>query len=147
MRKLIALAGCAVLGLAACGGDDASGDDIADQLIQDAEDEGIELDEDCVRDKASQLSDADAEAIADAGEGETPELSPEGEALTLELFECIDDEAFNQSIIDEALTSLPEGVDEDCVRSAMEGVDAAELAQGANSPELMAAITECISGG
>jgi hypothetical protein len=162
------------LGMTACGGDDDEADDgtaaadtagavtddgdegegdggdggenqneAADIFIEQAEAAGIETDEDCVREKAEKLSDADAQAIVDAGDDGSPQLSPEGEALSIELASCISTE----DLIEEVLSSLPEGIDEDCVREAMEGVDLSNLAGGETPPEFAAAIGECVTGG
>lgn len=159
------------LSMTACGGDDDEADDgtaaadtagavtddgdedegdggenqneAADIFIEQAEAAGIETDEDCVREKAEKLSDADAQAIVDAGDDGSPELSPEGEALSIELASCISTE----DLMDEVLSSLPEGIDEDCVREAMEGVDLSTLAGGETPPEFAAAIGECVTGG
>ncbi len=126
-------------------GGDGGGDqdEAADQFIELAEEAGFDADEDCVRDKAEQLSDADAKAIVDAGSEGSPVLSPEGEALTIELASCVSTE----DLMDEVLSSLPEGIDEDCVRDAMEGVDLSTLAAGETPPEFAAAIAECVTGG
>jgi hypothetical protein len=128
-------------------GDDGDGgenqNEAADIFIEQAEAAGIETDEDCVREKAEKLSDADAQAIVDAGDDGSPQLSPEGEALSIELASCISTE----DLIEEVLSSLPEGIDEDCVREAMEGVDLSNLASGETPPEFAAAIGECVTGG
>lgn len=89
----LALAGFSV---AACGDDDDSSGgggrqgDVADEMIEVLEREGIEVDEDCVRDIADQLSDEDAEAIADAGVEGDPEVSDAGNELGEKLFDCVD---------------------------------------------------------
>ena len=121
MRRLVAALAGGLLALAACGGDGGGNQDqAADMLIEGAEDEGLEIDEDCVRDKASQLSDEDAQKIVDAEDSdETPDLSPEGLALTAEVVSCVPRDA----MIDQILGELPEGIDGDCVRQALEGVD------------------------
>ena len=130
-------------------GDGGGGDggenqnEAADIFIEQAEAAGIETDEDCVREKAEKLSDADAQAIVDAGDDGSPELSPEGEALSMELASCISTE----DLMEEVLSSLPEGIDEDCVREAMEGVDLSTLASGETPPEFAAAIGQCVTGG
>ena len=149
MRKFSALLASAILVLAACGGDDDGGggggdqDEVADKLLESADDEGLELDEECVRDKASQFSDDDARALLDAEGDETPDLSPEGVALTGQLFSCLSSEAF----VDELISSLPEGVDADCVREAMDGVDFSEFGSTGEPPsEFVSAMTECVSG-
>src|SRR5215217_4688105 len=123
MRRFTAIAASAILalGAAACGGDDGGGDQdaAADLFLEQAEQAGVDADDDCVREKADKLSDADAKAIVDAGSDGSPALSPEGEALSLELAGCVSTE----DLMDQVLSSLPEGVDEDCVRDALEDVD------------------------
>lgn len=166
MRKLTAVlaAGLLTMAMTACGGDDddagdtpasagadeggdngGGGDDqqkAADKLIDAAGEADIELDEDCVRDKASQLSDEDAKTILEAGDDETPTLSPEGEQLTTELFSCIS----REEIIDQAVSGLPEE-QADCVRDALEDADLGEFTGGDTPPEFTEAITKCVSGG
>jgi hypothetical protein len=139
-----AMAFGALLTLAACGGG-GGGDqgEVADKLLEAADDAGIELEADCVKEKAAKLSDDDAQKILDAGENDDPDLSPEGEALTAELFSCVSQDAF----IDQITANLPEGVDADCVRDQLEGMDMASLAEGADSAELGAAMASCVSGG
>ena len=148
MRRFTAIAASAMLavGAAACGGDDGGGDDqeaAADLFLEQAEQAGIDGDDDCVREKADKLSDADAKAIVDAGSDGSPELSPEGEALSLELAGCVSTE----DLMDQVLSSLPEGVDEDCVRDALEDVDLSAIAGGDTPPEFATAIAECVTGG
>jgi hypothetical protein len=152
MRRFTAIVATAMLalGAAACGDDDGGGgggggdqEAAADLFLEQAEQAGIDTDEECVREKAEQLSDADAKAIVDAGDDGSPELSPEGEALSLELAGCVSTE----DLMDEVLSSLPEGVDQDCVRDALDDADFSAIAGGETPPEFAAAIAECVSGG
>ena len=144
MRRLVAALAGGLLVLAACGDGGGNQDQAADMLIEGAEDEGIEIDEDCVRDKASQLSDEDAQKIIDAEDSdETPDLSPEGLALTAEVVSCVPRDA----MIDQILGDLPEGIDGDCVRQALEGVDLSEFVANGEAPEeFISAMTECMGG-
>lgn len=158
MRKIMALLAASVLLVAACGGDDddsaggdsAGGDDAsgvqadaADELIQQAEDGNLDPDEDCIRDKASGLSDEDAQKIVDAGTSATPELTPEGDAIVTQALTCLSTDAMLDSIIE----SLPEGIDGDCVRDKLEGIDfGAMLQSGSMPPDVEQAITECGTG-
>ena len=104
-RRLLGTITIAALALAACGGDDDGGggggggdvqDEVADMMIemfdQMSELEGIEfgLDDDCVRDRVSELSDADARAILEAGPDGDPEVSPEAETIGESMAECVD---------------------------------------------------------
>jgi len=97
-----AIAVVAPLGLVACGGGDDNGgggtsvqDQVAELFIGavaealEGEELSFELDEDCVKALTDQLSDADAQAIVDAGlEGE-PETSAEADAIGEQLESCI----------------------------------------------------------
>jgi hypothetical protein len=97
-----------------------------------------------VRDKAAQLSDDDAQAILDAEGDEDPDLSPEGMALTAELLSCADADAIKDQLVEQ----LPEGVDADCVRDALEGVDLDDFVSGGEPPsEFVNAMTECVETG
>lgn len=92
------VAGLAVgaLALAACGDDDGGGspqDEVADLLIGDLEGEnleGVEIDEDCIRDVTGRLSDEDAQALVDAGPDGDAEISAAGEEVGFGILECID---------------------------------------------------------
>ena len=46
-------------------GSDSAQDEVADMMIEEMEAEGMDVDEDCVRDAAGELSDDDAQAIVD----------------------------------------------------------------------------------
>ena len=150
MRKLTAVlaAGVLTMAMTACSGDDddaGGGCDqakAADKLLDSAGEADLELDEACVRDKANQLSDEDAKAIVEAEGDETPALSPEGDALTAELLTCVNTE----DMIDQVVSSLPDGIDEDCVREALEDVDLSEFSGGDPPPEFAEAMTTCVTG-
>jgi hypothetical protein len=162
MKRSSALAAILVLVLAACGsdGDGGSGggdsglsDDqaaAAQSAIDEAESGGIELDEACVNDVAAQLSDEDAAKAAAAEPGEDAELSPEGEALGLELLGCADDDALIDLFI-AGMNESGETFDEDCAREKLEGLDVASLAaaSGGGDPpeELISALIECVDAG
>jgi hypothetical protein len=107
----------------------------------------MELDESCVNDVAAQLSDEDAEIIASGGD---EEVSAEGAALSLELLTCVDEDALTDMFVD-GMSQSGQDFDEDCVREQLENFDVAELvtASQAGSPpaDVIAAMTECISGG
>lgn len=76
----------------ACGGDDGGGGtgpqaEFAAQLIAEADEDGFDIDEACVRRVTAGLSDDDARALlADDDDA----LSMEGGLKLFELFECID---------------------------------------------------------
>ena len=129
MTKLRVLVPIGLLVLAsACNGDDGGSgltedqQAAVDQLSGVEEDEGIVLDDDCVEETAAQLSDEDAAAIAEAGPDGDPELSAEGQALTLGLMSCVDTDALVDRFIEE-MDAAGQDFDEDCVRDALEGID------------------------
>lgn len=94
IRQLLTLGAAGVLAMAtvACGGDDAGGPaspqaQVAAQLIEEAGEDGMGVDEACVRRVTADLSDSDARALlAD----DADELSIEGGLKLFELFECIE---------------------------------------------------------
>ena len=110
--RLFAGIAIAALALTACGGDDDGGggagggggggggstqDQVADMMMDVLDEaseidgvEGIEIDEDCIRDKVGELSDSDAQAILDAGPDGDPEVSDEAELIGESVFDCID---------------------------------------------------------
>jgi len=157
MNKSIgALFAGATLVLAACGGGDGGGGgssaggvqgEAADIAMSLADDEEFDLDEACVNNLASQLSDADAQAIVDAGTDGDPELSPEGETTTLGILGCIDGDA----LIDQFITGLAQSgqeVDEECVRENLQDFDLAEItATGEPTSDMISALIECIDLG
>ena len=140
----------ATLVLAACNSDDggASGvqGEAAQQAIDQAADEGVELDEGCVNDLVKDLSDEDAQAIVDAGPDGNPDLSEAGESTTTELLSCIDPDALVDLFVEGMLES-GENIDEDCVRDVLEDVD---LAATLNSDQAMSDLNnelqECLIG-
>ena len=144
MRRLTAVLACAALALAACGDDDdddgggGAQAEVADEFLDEAEGE-IDLDESCVRETAAQFSDEDAQKILDAEDVDSAELSPEGLATLGQLAGCIDRDA----LIDQMVEQLPEGIDTECVRDALEGVDFTQLSQGETPAELSDALTQC----
>lgn len=76
----------------ACGGDDAGGsgsvqDRVANELIAEARSEGMDLDEACVRQATSDLSDSDAQAFLD-DDVEAP--SDAATEVMVALISCVD---------------------------------------------------------
>jgi hypothetical protein len=152
MKKSIGVTvAVAALVLAACGSDGGGGasgvqGEAADAAMAIAADEDFELDESCVNDLAEQLSDEDAQAIVDAGGGDA-DLSPEGEALSLQLLGCIDGDALVDQFI-AGMIADGQVVDEDCVRENLEDFDLAEVAaSGQPSDEMVAALIPCFDLG
>jgi hypothetical protein len=138
------------LTLAACGGSDGgtSGaqSEAAQQTIDAAKTAGFDLNEGCVNDIASQLSDDDAQAIVDAGPDGDPDVSTEGSALANQLAGCLSQE----DLLDEFIIGMKadgQAFDEACVRENLKNFDLRALAaQGNNAAptdELLAALFEC----
>lgn len=104
--RLFGTLAIAALALTACGGDDDGGggggggsaqDRVADMMIDVLNEaseiegiEGVEIDEGCIRDKIDELSDADAQAILDAGPDGEPEVSDEAETIGASMSDCVD---------------------------------------------------------
>jgi hypothetical protein len=167
MRRITGLVAASVLFLAACGGDDddnagsaqsetatatadanggsASGvqNDAANEIIDQADTANLDPDEGCIRDKAANLSDEDAQKIVDAGSSDTPDLSPAGLAIVAETMSCVSESA----MLDQIIESLPEGVDGDCVRDKLKDLDfGAIFESGTTPPEVDQAKSECGTG-
>ena len=154
MRRTLTIAALAAgLALTACGSDGDSGSDLseaqasaAQSAIDGAAEDGITLDESCVNDIAAQLSDEDAELAAADGDDE---LSPEGEALTVSLLTCADEDA----LIDLFIEGMSEGgptLDEDCAREELQSFDVVEIltaaGEGSDPPQdFIEALTPCFS--
>lgn len=141
--RLVGTLTIAAFALTACGGGDGAGGsqgEVADLVIESAAEEGLELDEDCVRETAGKLSDDDADKIVAAGADGDPDVSEEADALGAEMFGCVNTDA----LVDQMVEELGgEGIDTECLKDALRGVDAAEIAAG-NMPE---GIFECIEIG
>lgn len=138
--RLLGTIAIAALALTACGGDDdggggGSGDqgEVADMILASADDEGLELDADCVRDVAGKLSDDDAAKMVEAGVDGDAELSADAEALSNEMFSCVDTDA----LVDQIVADMDgEGVDADCLKGVLDDQGVESLDSGA--------IFECI---
>jgi LDH2 family malate/lactate/ureidoglycolate dehydrogenase len=145
--RMFATLSVAALALVACGGGDDSQGEVADMMIEEMEAEGMEVDEDCVRDAAGQLSDDDAEKIAEAGpDGEPQDLSPEAMAAASALVNCVDMGSLIDDAIDDMVSEMGEdNVDADCIREATADLDLANPDQ--NSSALMTAMLDCINIG
>lgn len=152
MRRTLTIAAfTAGLVLSACGSDGDSGPDLseaqaaaAQSAIDGAAEDGIVLDESCVNDIAAQLSEEDAELAAAEGDDA---LSPEGEALTVSLLTCADED----ELVDVFIQGLSESgptLDEDCAREALESFDVVEVltaaGEGSEPPQdFIEALTPC----
>lgn len=139
--NLVAAATCLVL--TACGGSGSGSDQdqVADLLIESAGDEGIELDESCVRDKASGLSDADAAALVEAGVDGDADISDEADAIAEDLFSCVEVSSYRDGLID-AITEGDDTIDADCLRDALGDLETAAEIDDA----IFGAAFDCSSG-
>lgn len=155
MTRTITIAAVAVgLLLTACGSDGDSGPELseaqsaaAQSAIDSAAEDGVTLDESCVNELASELTDEDA--VLAAGEGDA-ELSPQGEALTVQLLSCADEDEIIDVFI-EGLSETGPTLDEDCAREQLEDFDVIEIltaaGDGSEPPEgLIDALTPCFGG-
>lgn len=115
----------AALALSACGGGGGKQGEVADMMLASAAQEGIDLDEKCVRDVAGKLSDDDAAKIVAAGMDGDPDVSADAEALAGQIFGCFDTDAMVDQIIGEM---GDEGVDAECLKKVLreQGMDALE---------------------
>ncbi len=157
MRKIMTATIASLALLTACGGG-GGGDDrskVADELVDSAKADGLDLDEECVDKIAGELSDADAELMVESiGDDEMPTLSDEGEALKGKLFGCIGSEALVEQMMD-SIGDQP-GMDKECVKGVLDELspeDMASIAQSAGdlSGEVMAQLMQdvipCMSAG
>ncbi|MGA9277897.1 hypothetical protein [Ilumatobacter sp.] len=114
---------------------------VADLLMSGAADSGIELDEDCVNENVGQLTDDDAQAIADAGLTGEVEVSPEADAIGDTVFsDCIDAESYAIATA-EAMGDVDETVDVDCLKDALSGLTPDEI-----DDQLFDEAASCITG-
>lgn len=136
--------------LAACGGDDGGGgkqDEVADMLLESMEDEGVDMDDGCVRDAAQQLSDDDAQTLLDAGpDGRADDLGAEADEVVNNLLDCVDTDALVDEMIDDMVDDIgADNVDVDCVKDALRDLDLASIDEGDSA--MMTALLECMSVG
>lgn len=135
----------AAFAITACGGG-AGGDqgEVADLFIDAMGDEDIDVDRDCVEDAASELSDADAKLLVDAGVDGDPDLSPEAAAIAAKMASCIDTGALVDQMIDELVTEVGEdNVDGDCLRDALGDLDLSDPEDSA----ITTAMFDCVDLG
>jgi len=137
----------AATALTACGSDDSTAvsgiqADAAQAAVDSAAEQGLTLDRNCVDDVAVQLSDEDAALAAADGDAD---LSPEGEELSLQLLACADQD----ELIDSIVTSMGDGVDQECARDALKALDLTTVlaASGDEPPaEFVEALAPCFGG-
>ncbi len=126
-------------------------EEAAATVIAATKEDGIELDEACVNELTSQLSDEDAQAFVDADGGSAAELSAEGTAIGNQLLGCADNDQIIDAFIEQMKTSGQE-FDEECVRDGLQDIDLAELAasaegQGGTPEEVVNAVFDCFELG
>lgn len=177
-NRLVLVIASGLLALTACGSDDDSGNTNSDDVvtadeaaIEDADDAategaagglqaeaaqrtieeaakgGVALDPACVNQVAAKLSDDDAAAIAAGNDGQ---ISAAGNALSMELIQCADDDALADLFI-QGMGQSGQAFDEDCVREKLNGIDIAEAltaSEGGSPPaDLVATMMECFEFG
>lgn len=140
-HRFTLIAAATTLALTACGGSSSDQDEVADLLIETASEEGLELDEGCVRDTASQLSDADAAALVEAGVDGEADVSDEANALADEILGCVDVSSYRDALID-AISEGDDSIDADCLRDALGDLSSAEEIDDA----IFGAAFDCSSG-
>lgn len=142
--RLFATLSVAALALAACGGGDSSQDEVADMMIDEMEAEGMDVDEDCVRDAAGELSDDDAQAILDAGPDGDPDVSDDAQAAATQLLGCVDIGSMFESQIDAMVDEMgEENVDRECIENAISDLDLAAMEDDPSA--LMGPMMDCIT--
>jgi hypothetical protein len=126
--------------LAACGGGGSDADAIADQLIDEADAEGMDLDEACVREVAAKFEGDDVAKVKD---GDFDGLSEAGQATAVEALQCLS----TDSIATQLLDSLPDdgSIDKECIADAIKDLDATALTSG--DPALTQAMIDCAVSG
>jgi hypothetical protein len=92
MKTHLTAALIAGLVLVSCGSDSGGGsseqDKVADLIIEAAQDAGVDPDESCIRDTAQKLSEADADAMVDAGINGVPDISDAANEILGEILSC-----------------------------------------------------------
>lgn len=142
--------------LAGCGGDDTSGGGnaelsadqqaVVDEMMSSAEMQEFGVDRGCVEQVAAKLSDADAALLA---ADPTAEVSEAADALSIELFGCIDSDDLADSYVAE-LEAAGTVFDEQCVRDAVAGFDptgGSDASVPDPRDELFDFISECVELG
>lgn len=131
MRRFIVLLAAGVLILGACGSESAAQlnpdqAQVVELVLESSGESGLVLDETCVNEVVSRMSDEDAKILAESDLGADVELSAEGEALGEELVTCLDrDEFINALVADLSASGI--NVDRDCIADALADVELTEL--------------------
>lgn len=141
------VAAVALVTAAGCGSDSPPGRaSVTNALVKSAKDSGIEIDKGCVSDVVAKFSDDDfkiLQASAAKDDLDTEDLSNDGQALLVDLFDCSGgteggsvptdgDLSTSQAAILEQITSTLEAqgldVDEDCLKDLVSSIDSATIA-------------------
>lgn len=130
---ITALLATSALVLAACGSDDSGGGEpggdqarVVDLVMSSTGAEGFELDRACVEEAVAELSDADAQSLADSGLANNADISAEGDAIGQRVFtECVDAASYLDALI--ASFGQDPTLDAECLRSALEGKNIDEI--------------------
>lgn len=131
MRRFIVLLAAGVLILGACGSESAAQlnpdqERVVELVLESSGESGLVLDETCVNEVVSRMSDEDAKILAESDLDADVELSAEGEALGEELVTCLDrDEFINALVADLSASGI--NVDRDCIADALADVELTEL--------------------
>jgi hypothetical protein len=131
--RTTAILAIAMLSLAACGNDQG---DVADEMIKQAADAGMDLDEQCVRDLSVGLTDEDVRSLEEGSDGPTPAAQ---DVLTKMVIDC----ASTDDIIETILAELPDDgtVDKECVAELLKDTDLSAAPDDAAA----SAMLECMS--
>ena len=113
--------------LAACsGGGGAAQDELADLVINLYDDLSIELDNDCVRNVTTTLSDNEAQALADPSFSGAPVASDKEDVFFDEIETCVYAGTYVDVIVG-AAAARDDSVGEDCMLERLRGLTYAEL--------------------
>lgn len=124
--------------LVGCGGTDQR--EVVDMYLQAADEAGVTLDPACVRKTLGALSEADAQAIVDAGLDGNAAVSDQGVVIINQAAtDCADVATYVESIV--ASISGDAGVDRECVRRRLVGLATIRDVDDAREPALL----ECSS--
>ena len=150
--RLLATGLLALGALSACGGGSGLSSDAkaaAAKVVKESAAEGVKLDKACVEKVAKKLSPEDAKTLADAADGDDPQLSTEGEALSGELFACADHDDIVKMLVEQS--GMPDSA-KDCLTDAFKDLDMSKIVTAMNSDsseppaEFVQAITKCAAG-
>jgi hypothetical protein len=131
--RTTALLAFTALSLAACANDQG---DVADEMIEQAADAGMDLDEQCVRDLSVGLTDDDVRSLEEGSDGPTP-------AAQEVLVQMVTDCASTEDIVDTILAELPDdgSIDKECVAEFLKDADLAAAPDDAAASAMLECMT------